>query len=89
MRTVAYWFGSLMMKVILIPEEKGGDKTITFFNVNEIELSEEMEMPERIGFIPKPIVHKTLTVDVESMITVKLPRRRNVMKYIKKLFRGK
>ena len=74
------------MKVILIRERKGGDKAVTIFNVKELELCEEVEDSGQIGFVPKPIVHTTLTVDVESMRTVPLKRRRNVMKYLRNLW---
>jgi hypothetical protein len=77
------------MKVILIREKKGGDKAITLIDAEAIELSKEMEEPDKIGFIPRPIISTTLTVDVKSMQTIKLTRKRNVMKYIRELFRSK
>lgn len=76
------------MKVILIREKKGGDKAITLINANEIAVTKELEESDEIGFIPKPIIHTTLTVDIKSMEIIKLTRKRNVMKYIRKLFRS-
>jgi len=76
------------MKVILIRDRKGGDKAITLINAKEIELAKELEESDEIGFIPKPIIHTTLTVDIKSMETIKLIRKRNIMKHIQKLFRS-
>ena len=77
------------MKVILIHERGGGDTELTLIDTDELELVKEIEDSEIIGFVPKAIISTILTVDVKSMKVIKLTRKRNVMKYIQKLFRRK
>ena len=76
------------MKVILIPDHSGGDRTLTIFDTQALELSEELEDTDQIGFIPKPIINTILTVEVKSVTEIIFIRKRNIMKHIQKLFRS-
>lgn len=71
------------MKLIMINEENGGDKYIQIFEMNTLQI--EKEMPE-IGFFTYKDTEMYLSGEIKGVAVHSLYRKRNIMKYITKLF---
>lgn len=72
------------MKIIVIEEKKGGDSFVRIFSSERVILEEER--PE-IGFYSdKDIERRLVLEEVTECRMQPLERRRNVMRYLSKLF---
>lgn len=74
------------MKLILFDDLKGGDKTIQIFDAHYVEIANKSPLFERIGFATPKDINMILTAELIGGEVIYMNRKRNIMKYITKLF---